>query len=249
MDQLIWRVEYFKEIGSTNSWLSEQARAGAPEGLVALSDFQSLGRGRLDRQWHAPERSALLCSLLFRPSAGPDQLQLVVGAVALSARAALVRLCGLRPGLKWPNDLLVEDKKLAGLLAEVVTTDDGLAIVVGLGLNLTASPDDVAATNVLDETGITLSARGLLDIVLEEIEWRYWQSQNEGGRGDLRLEYERALVTVGQHVRVERLNDVLVGVAHGVDETGRLLVDVDGVRMTFSTGDVVHVRHELGAST
>jgi BirA family transcriptional regulator, biotin operon repressor / biotin---[acetyl-CoA-carboxylase] ligase len=249
VDQLVWRVEHFSAIDSTNSWLSQQAVDGSPEGLVAFSDYQSLGRGRLDRAWHAPERSALLCSLLFRPSAGVDQLQLVVAAVALSARAALVRLCGLRPGLKWPNDLLVEDRKLAGLLADVVTTPDGLAVVVGLGLNLTASPDDVAATDVLGETGITLSARALLDIVLEEIEWRYWQSQNVEARADLRREYENALVTVGQQVRVERLNDVLLGVARGVDESGRLLVDVDGVTMTFSTGDVVHVRHQPGAPT
>jgi BirA family transcriptional regulator, biotin operon repressor / biotin---[acetyl-CoA-carboxylase] ligase len=249
VDQLVWRVEHFKAIDSTNSWLTQQALDGSPEGLVAFSDFQSLGRGRLDRQWHAPERSALLCSVLFRPTTGADQLQLVVAAVALSARAALVRLCGLRPGLKWPNDLLVEDRKLAGLLAEVVTTADGLAIVVGLGLNLTASPDDVAATDVLGETGITLSPRGLLDIVLEEIEWRYWQSQNDEGRADLRREYENALVTVGQHVRVERLTDTLVGVARGVDDSGHLIVDVDGVPMTFSTGDVVHLRHQLGATT
>jgi BirA family biotin operon repressor/biotin-[acetyl-CoA-carboxylase] ligase len=249
VDQLVWRVEHFTAIDSTNSWLAQQAADGSAEGLVAFSDFQSSGRGRLDRQWHAPERSALLCSLLFRPRVATDQLQLVVAAVALSARAALVRLCGLRPVLKWPNDLLVEDKKLAGLLAEVVTTSDGLAVVVGLGLNLTASPNDIAATDVLAETSITLSARGLLDIVLEEIEWRYWQSQNDEGRADLRLEYQSALVTVGQHVRVERLHDVLVGVACGVDDSGHLIVDVDGVKMTFSTGDVVHVRHQLGATT
>jgi BirA family biotin operon repressor/biotin-[acetyl-CoA-carboxylase] ligase len=249
VDQLVWRVEHFKAIDSTNSWLAQQAAGGSPEGLVALADYQSSGRGRLDRQWLAPERSALLCSMLFRPTAGVDELQLVVAGVALSARAALVRLCGLRPGLKWPNDLLVGGRKLAGLLAEVVSTANGLAIIVGLGLNLTHSPDDVAATNVLGETGITLSARGLLDIVLEEIEWRYWQSQSDEGRAELRREYEDALVTVGQHVRVERSNDVLVGVAVGVNDVGHLMVDVDGEVKTFSTGDVVHVRHQLGAIT
>lgn len=249
MDQLIWRVEHFEEIDSTNSWLCEQASAGAPEGLVVFSDFQTAGRGRLDRQWRAPTRSALLCSLLFRPNLSVDQLQLVVGAVALSTRAALVRLCGLRPALKWPNDLVVDDKKLAGLLADIVTTGDGLAVVIGLGLNLSDSPGDGAATSVLGETGITLSARGLLDILLEEIEWRYWQAQNDEGRNDLRHEYEGALVTVGQRVRVERLDDVVTGEARGVDDCGRLIVDVDGVPMTFSTGDVVHVRPQLGAAT
>jgi BirA family biotin operon repressor/biotin-[acetyl-CoA-carboxylase] ligase len=247
MDHLIWRVEHFKEIDSTNSWLAAQARSGAPEGLVAYCDFQSAGRGRLDRQWHAPPRSSLLCSILLRPNLSVDQLQLVVGAVALSIRAALVRLCGLRPGLKWPNDLVVGDEKLAGLLAEIVTTPEGPAAVVGLGLNLTESPQDVAATDVLHETGITLSARGLLDIFLEELEWRYLEILHDHGRVELRREYERALVTLGHTVRVERADGDLVGEALGVDECGRLIVDVEGQEMVFSTGDVVHVRPHLGA--
>jgi BirA family biotin operon repressor/biotin-[acetyl-CoA-carboxylase] ligase len=145
---MIWRVEHVAEIDSTNRWLVDQAKSGAGEGTVFFADYQSAGRGRLDRQWVAPVRSALLCSLLFRPELDADQFGLVVGAVALSARAATVRLSGLRPNIKWPNDLLVGEHKLAGLLAEVVTTDDGLALVVGIGINLIASPDDVLATDV-----------------------------------------------------------------------------------------------------
>jgi BirA family biotin operon repressor/biotin-[acetyl-CoA-carboxylase] ligase len=246
---MIWRVEHLKEIDSTNSWLAERANAGAPQGLVVFTDYQSAGRGRLDRQWEAPVRSALLCSFLLRPSIDVDQLQLVVGAVALSTRAALVRLCGLRPALKWPNDLVVGDHKLAGLLAEVVTTNEGLAVVVGLGLNLTDWPADVLATSVLSQTGVTLCPRGLLDILLEELEVRYAQVETKEGRVKLHQEYERALVTVGQRVRVERLDDEVVGEVLGIDFCGRLMVDVDGVEMTFSTGDVVHLRPQLGAST
>src|ERR1017187_5767868 len=127
---MIWRVEHFRVIDSTNSWLAAQASGGASEGLVALADFQSAGRGRLDRSWQAPARSALLCSILLRPTLDADHLQLVIAAVALSARSTLVRLCGLRPDLKWPNDLVVGDQKLAGVLGEVVTTSEGLAMGV-----------------------------------------------------------------------------------------------------------------------
>jgi BirA family biotin operon repressor/biotin-[acetyl-CoA-carboxylase] ligase len=246
---MIWRVEHVTEIDSTNRWLVDEAKSGAREGRVIFADFQTAGRGRLDRQWEAPVRSALLCSFLFRPQLDADQLALVVGAVALSARAALVRLCGLRPAIKWPNDLLVDEHKLAGLLGEVVTTDDGLAIVVGIGINLTASPDDVLSTDVLKETGITLSSRGLLDILLEDLEWRYAQLHAQDGRATVHQEYESALVTLGQRVRVERINDVLEGEVLGVDACGRLIVNVDGVEMFFSTGDVVHVRPHLGATT
>ena len=246
---MIWRVEHVAEVDSTNRWLVDQAKSGASEGHVIFADYQTAGRGRLDRQWVAPARSALLCSLLLRPELDTDQLALVVGAVALSARAALVRLCGLRPTIKWPNDLLVGEQKLAGLLAEVVTSDDGTVIVVGIGINLTASPADVPSTDVLKETGITLSPRGLLDILLEDLEWRYAQLHTQDGRATVHQEYESALVTVGQRVRVERTHDVLEGEVLGIDACGHLIVNVDGVEMFFSTGDVVHVRPELGATT
>lgn len=239
---MIWRVEHFVEIDSTNAWLVQRARAGGAEGLVALADFQTAGRGRLERQWVSPPGTALLCSLLFRPELDADELHLVVAAVALAARAALVRLSGVRPALKWPNDLMVGDAKLAGLLAEVVTTEQGLAVVVGIGINLTESPDDARSTNVRDEAGITLGARALLDIVLDELEPRRAQFDSDEGRVALGLEYERALVTLGQRVRVERLADVVVGEARRVDCSGRLIVDVDGVEVTISVGDVLHVR-------
>jgi BirA family transcriptional regulator, biotin operon repressor / biotin---[acetyl-CoA-carboxylase] ligase len=123
VERLTWRVEHLSEIDSTNRWLVERAKEGADEGLVVYADFQSAGRGRLERPWEAPARSSLLCSILLRPELDVDHLQLVVAAVALAARAALVRLCGLRPDLKWPNDLVVGPKKLAGLLCEVVEAE------------------------------------------------------------------------------------------------------------------------------
>lgn len=245
----MWRVEHLAEIDSTNQWLAQRAREGADEGLVVFADFQSAGRGRLDRPWHAPARSSLLCSILLRPALDVDSLQLVVAAAALATRAALVRLSGLRPQLKWPNDLVVDDAKLAGLLAEVVGAGEGLAVVVGLGLNLTDHPDDVPATDVRALTGVTISARGLLDILFEELEPRYARLDSDEGREELRGEYRGSLVTIGQRVRVERADDAVVGEARDVDASGRLVVDVEGTAMVFATGDVVHVRPQLGAST
>jgi BirA family biotin operon repressor/biotin-[acetyl-CoA-carboxylase] ligase len=216
---------------------------GSPEGLVAYADFQSAGRGRLDRQWESSPGASLLCSILLRAPVEPDDLQLVVAAVALSARAALVRLSGVRPDLKWPNDLIVGDKKLAGLLAEVVSTKDGIAIVVGIGVNLAhAGPDLVNATSVLEESGLTITPRALLDILLDELERRRASLETEEGRDAIRAEYEKALRTLGQRVRVELVNEVVVGDALRIDGSGRLVVAVDGVETIFSVGDVVHVR-------
>lgn len=173
----------------------------------------------------------------------PSQLQLVVAAVALSLRVALERLSGLRAQLKWPNDLVVGDRKLAGLLAEMVGTADGFAVVVGLGVNLTFDgPENVSATSVRRETGLTIAPRALLDILLEALETRREQLESDEGRTALRREYERALSSVGTYVRVEQQQETFEGRAVGIDDEGQLLVDVDGEIRMFSVGDVIHLR-------
>jgi BirA family biotin operon repressor/biotin-[acetyl-CoA-carboxylase] ligase len=140
--------------------------------------------------------------------------------------------------------LVVGENKLAGILAEVVGTERDLAVVVGLGVNLTyPGPEGVESTSVLLESGLTIAPRALLDLVLEELETRRAQLGNEDGQQSLRKEYESALATIGQTVRVEQLGGTVVGRAHGVDTAGQLLVEVEGVVQTFGVGDVVHVRH------
>lgn len=242
MKPIVWRLEHFAEIDSTNTWLAQQARAGAREGLVVYADFQVSGRGRLDRKWDAPAGSGLLCSILLRPTVDASELQLVVAAVALATRAALTNLGGLRPSLKWPNDVMVGEAKIAGLLGEVVTNSEGIAVVAGCGINLTRSPHDVASTNLFAESGITVTPRALLEALLEELAARCEQLRTAESRAALRVEYEAALDTIGQRVRVERLGDVLVGEAIGVSESGQLVVVVDGAEITVSAGDVVHLR-------
>jgi BirA family biotin operon repressor/biotin-[acetyl-CoA-carboxylase] ligase len=230
------------EIDSTNTYVKDRVE-GELEGLVVMADFQQSGRGRLDRAWSSPPRASLLCSVLLRPDLEVDQLQLVVAAVALAVRSALERLSGLRADLKWPNDLVVGGNKLAGLLAEVAATTDGVAVVVGFGVNLTyEGPDGVAATSVRRETGLTIVPRALLDIVLEELEPRRAELDSEEGRAELRAEYERALSTLGLAVRVEQHQGELLGTAVGIDRRGQLLVDVGGDVRTVEVGDVVHLR-------
>ena len=239
----MWSVEHFDEFDSTNSSLAKRVNAVLAEGLVVMADYQSSGRGRLDRQWSSPPRASLLCSILLRPQLEADRLQLVVAAVALAARAALVRLCGVRPQLKWPNDLVVGENKLGGLLAEVVATERDLAVVVGLGVNLTfPGPEDAKSTSVQVESGLTIAPRALLDIVLEELETRRAQLDSDDGQRALRTEYERASATIGQTVRVEQLSGTITGRAKGVDAAGQLLVEVEGVVLSLGAGDVVHVR-------
>jgi BirA family biotin operon repressor/biotin-[acetyl-CoA-carboxylase] ligase len=173
-------VYYWPAVGSTNDELKRLADEGAPEGTLAIADEQTAGRGRMGRTWVAPAGSSLLMSLLFRPDwLAPAQAQQITMLCALAAADAVAEVAGAQPGLKWPNDLLLDGKKLAGVLTELSFTGDRLAwAVVGVGLNVNA---DFAGQPELADTAISLSmavgrpvARlGLLHAYLAGVEARY----------------------------------------------------------------------------
>ncbi len=249
MEPIRWRVEEFASIDSTNTWLAARAAAGEPEGLVARADFQTAGRGRLDRRWESPSSSSLLSSILLRPKVLDSERYLVSVAVSLAARAALVRLSGVRPMLKWPNDLVVGHAKLGGLLAEAVKSPDvDLAVVVGIGINLTWSgPNGDASTCIKDIAGVTLQPRAVLDLLLEELENRLaalYQSRGD----ELRDELRGALSTLGQHVHVEGPTQSIDGVALDIDERGRLQVQTSREVVSIDVGDITHLRVVEGQS-
>ncbi len=132
-----WTVERFASVDSTNRWLLDAARDGAAAGLVAVADHQDAGRGRRGRTWESAPGDSLLVSVLLRPHAAVDRVHVVTIAAALALADALARVVGLVADLKWPNDLLVGERKLAGLLAEAdVVGGDVQALVVGAGCNL-----------------------------------------------------------------------------------------------------------------
>jgi BirA family biotin operon repressor/biotin-[acetyl-CoA-carboxylase] ligase len=136
-------VLYFPRIGSTNDVAHERAAAGAAEGLLVIADEQTAGRGRLDRRWWAPPGSSLLMSLLLRPALPPDRAGQLTMCLGLAAVEAIAAVTGLRPALKWPNDLLLEDRKLGGMLTELRLEGERLEYaVLGLGVNVNMDFDD-----------------------------------------------------------------------------------------------------------
>jgi BirA family biotin operon repressor/biotin-[acetyl-CoA-carboxylase] ligase len=230
--ELRWLVE----TDSTNRYALDEARSGAPDGLVVVADHQQAGRGRLGRTWSAPAGASLLVSVLLRPGLEPDERHVVVVAAAVAMADAVAATTGVRADLKWPNDLLVGERKLAGILAEAA----GDAVVVGIGVNLDwpEIPAELAgiATACNLEGGNPVAREELLAAFLSRYELRL---------ADLdatREEYRTRLATLGRTVRVERAADTLVGTAVDVDAAGRLLVDVDGTIETISAGDVIHLR-------
>ena len=240
----LWReIRVTGETGSTNADLLAEARAGAAQGLVLVAETQTAGRGRLDRSWSSPPRSALTVSVLLRPVAVPPAarawLPLLTG---ISVAAALRAEAAVTATLKWPNDVLVADRKIAGILAEA----HGSAIVAGVGLNVTLTGAELpvpTATSLLLENAACLDRERLLAAVLTELASRYtaWAARPEAAA--LRAEYLRWCVTVGREVRVERPGrPLLTGTAADVDETGRLAVRTGSGTTMVGAGDVVHVR-------
>jgi len=238
-----WVVHRFSTIDSTNRWLLDEARAGAPAGVVAVADHQGAGRGRRGRTWSAPAGSSLLASVLLRPDVAGGDLHVVTMRVALALTDALRIAAGVAADLKWPNDLVVGERKIAGLLAEADITGTSVrAVVVGFGVNLAqrAFPVELAAnaTSVMLETGSAPRPDVLLDRVLRELDVRLASSSDS-----IRADYRERLATLGRDVRVELDAGVVTGRARDVDARGRLLVERgDGEVVAVAAGDVVHLR-------
>jgi BirA family biotin operon repressor/biotin-[acetyl-CoA-carboxylase] ligase len=243
-------VRCFDEVGSTNTELMAAARTGAPEGVVMVADHQHAGRGRLGRTWSAAPGTALLVSVLLRPSLPAEEVPLVTVAAGLAAADAVQAVAGFRPGLKWPNDLVVPgeiDRKLAGMLSESSPADDGgPPAVVGIGFNVSAGayPGDLAGQAVAceEEAGRPVDRSALLMAFLEALERRYALLLAGGAEATLDA-YRADSATLGRAVRVELAGGTVEGVAGRLTGTGDLVViEEDGGEVRVSAGDVIHLR-------
>lgn len=220
--------------------MASAAGTGEPEGYVLVADQQTEGRGRLGRSWASPPGSSLSVSALLRPVDVPAAqwpwLPLLVGVAAVEA---VVDAAGRDARLKWPNDVLLDDAKLAGILVERIDTPGGPAAVAGVGMNVTSAPADGAAS--LAGTGATRDAvlRALLDRLAEW--YGRWRADQEGcGLGRA---YRELCSTLGRDVRVDLPNSSAIkGRAVDVDASGGLVIAADAGREIVSAGDVVHVR-------
>jgi BirA family transcriptional regulator, biotin operon repressor / biotin---[acetyl-CoA-carboxylase] ligase len=243
----LWReVSVVAETASTNEDLLAAARRGAPEGVVLAAEVQTAGRGRMGRSWVSLPGTALTFSVLLRPAApaaGRGWVPLLTGvAVASALRAG----AGIDARLKWPNDVLVNGAKLAGILAEQA----GDAIVVGAGVNIAAGQGDLpsaSATSLALQGAACTDRQVLLIGLLEQLERRYLRwiaAQRDGtGSGELRHEYLSLSATVGRHVRVSLPGGrTLTGTSCDVDHAGRLVIRSADGPVSVSAGDVVHLR-------
>ena len=232
--------------GSTNADLLDAARDGAPEGLVLVADHQTAGRGRLGRTWEAPPGTSLLVSVLLRPP--PDVADAVTTIAGLALADAVGATTAIDARLKWPNDLVVDDRKVAGMLSESSPDDGGgpPAVVVGIGFNVSAGayPEELAGTAISCEeaAGRPVDRAELLLAFLEALERRYALLLAGGAEATLAAWAEDS-VTLGREVRVEVPGGVVEGVATRLAGSGELVVvDGGGNNVVVSAGDVIHLR-------
>lgn len=237
-----WVIRRFDAVDSTNRFTLDEARAGAPEGLVVVADRQDAGRGRRGRTWTAPPGSSLLVSVLLRPRLDADRAQLATMTGALAMVEAVERVAGFAPGLKWPNDLVVDGRKLAGVLAEADVSAAGevRAVVVGIGVNVQWDefPDELAtvATSCNLEAGRPVDRGELLSAFLDALERRLAEPDRVVD------DYRARLATLGRAVRVDLGERVVEGTATDIDGHGHLVVRTADRDEVVAAGDVVHLR-------
>lgn len=241
------RLDVVETTGSTNADLLARHAAGEDiDGAVLVAEHQSAGRGRLGRSWSTPPRSAIMLSIgidagALAPSAW-GWLPLLTGVAVTDAVRAIT---GIEPGLKWPNDILVGDGKLGGILAEVAAPAP--VIVVGLGLNVTLTaeeaPDD-RATSLLMLGSTMLDRTALLGGILAELSARIDRWRSAGGNDPgLVADYRARSATLGTRVRALLPGDrEIIGTATDLDELGQLHIDTGAQTVAVSAGDITHLR-------
>lgn len=248
---LVSGVEYQPQVPSTNLRAAEAARRGVDEGYLVVADYQTAGRGRMGRRWEAPPGSSLLVSVVLRPTVPTRLVPLVPLLTGLALAEVIDGYCLEHTvGLKWPNDLLVDDAKVAGVLleraADGLSTGGGTPVVVGVGVNVDwrglEREGSEARWSLAEAIGAGVDRWRLLAGLVGVLSRRYddWHADPTG----FLPAYRDRCVTIGHRVRVDVPNGrAVTGQATGVAEDGRLTVATDaGETERLAAGDVTHVR-------
>lgn len=216
------------------------AAAGAEEGVAIVADEQTAGRGRLQRAWSSPKGAGLYFSILLRPTMPTEHWPLITFMAALAAGDALNEAAGIHTDIKWPNDLLSDERKICGILAEAIETPSGRAVIVGIGINLTqnAFPPELAnvATSVSEASGRQPERETILAALLQALaRWYSLLHENDGREKIVAAWSNRSSYATGRFVSVSNGDEVWQGTTSGVERDGAL-------RLSTATGEIKLVR-------
>ena len=229
-----------ERVGSTMDVVAELAFAGAPEGTAVVADVQTAGRGRSGRAWYSEPGSAILLSVLLRPRLPAQRFGTLPLVFGVAVAEAIERIAELRPRLKWPNDVWLDGRKVAGvLLTSRIAGAEGFA-VLGVGLNVTAAADELpaGATSLAIAAGHPIDQNSMLDLLLDRLDAAYRSWDAADGRPNLAPWRERAAL-IGEPVTVEIAGESAAGTLLDIDEDGALLLgQEDGTIQRMMAGDL-----------
>src|SRR5687767_7825239 len=243
MKSLKPKVLRFESLPSTNTELARQASEGAGEGLSIVAEEQTAGRGRLQRAWSSPKGAGLYFSVLLQPAIALERWPLIVFAAALAVGDALSEACDVNTDIKWPNDLLSGERTICGILAESVETPSGRAVIVGIGINLTAGayPVEIAsvATSVAEASGRAPEREALLAALLRALSrWYSLLHEVDGVEKIVAAWTSRSSYANGKPVHVANGDEVWQGITRGVESDGALRLETtEGIKLVRA-GDV-----------
>lgn len=239
-------IMYLKTVDSTNNYLRELAQNGAPDGTVVISDEQTKGKGRLGRSFSSPADSGVYLSMLMRPDSIPAQTASITAWVAVAMCDAIEAVSGIRPGIKWVNDLVINKKKVCGILTEMsVETESGSIqyLIIGIGINVNEHQSDFPeeirhiAGSLTSETGKRFSRAELACQMINSLD--KLRCDWPGNKKAYLEAYKNSCITIGKEVRVFRGNRETTGYAETIDDDFGIVIRFDdGSRETFTSGEV-----------
>ncbi len=247
-------LHYFNETGSTNIDAKRYAEEGEPHGTTVVANMQSAGRGRRGRLWQSPAGSAIYMTILLKPQFVPDKASMLTLVMALSVADAIVEVTGLSAGIKWPNDIVVNKKKVCGILTEMNAELDYIQyVVIGVGINVNNNspeefPEEIrqTATSLKIETGMQISRAALLERVLAHFEKNYDIFTKTLNLCALMEAYDARLLNLNAEVRVLDPKGEYTGVARGINPAGELLVEKENGEVASVYAGEVSVRGLYG---
>lgn len=236
-------IFYYDVIDSTNVKAKQLAEEGHPAGTLVVAEKQDAGRGRRGRSWEAPAGSGIYMTLVLKPEISPNNASMLTLVAALAVAGSITKCTGKQAGIKWPNDIVMEGKKVCGILTEMSAQFDYVNhIVVGIGINVHNEnfPKEIEemATSIYLQTGEHINRAALIEEILEQFEHYYAIYLKTEDLSGLVKEYNASLVNMNKNVRVLDPKEPFEGKAMGINERGELIVDTWESRKLVSSGEV-----------
>jgi BirA family transcriptional regulator, biotin operon repressor / biotin---[acetyl-CoA-carboxylase] ligase len=239
------RISYLDRVDSTMNACVRLGMDGAPEGTVVIAESQTRGRGRMGRLWESPKYKGIYLSLLLRPKLSPSQASLLTLMISVSVVTAIERVTTLAPRIKWPNDVYIGSKKVAGILTELNAEMDRINfLVIGLGINVNNDKNTLpqGAISLKEEKGELVSRLSLVQQLLREIEKDYCQLRTSGPE-EMRHRWRALSMTLGERVKVAGASRQIEGMALDIASDGALIIKTDaGIKEKVYAGDVLLCR-------